>query len=240
MPKPPHSHRGGFSRRARHRFALSEPDAGSDVTWGVGAVSSRLSITASTLRTWERRYGVGPSFRTEGRAPPLHRARHRPGRADAPARRRGVSRRRTRPAWLDRSIVTPSTSRSATELNRKPAQLAAEDLGDAVLAAVVTGDHSRAEPAVRRPPAAGSGDRGLAGRPGADLAPDVVGERGRCGCRRCGIRGIGADRARAARPGGLRTARRTPATRTSCSLAACRRSRPSLSWSSRRPSSRPA
>lgn len=41
-------------------------DAGSDLTWGVGAVSSRLGVTASTLRTWERRYGIGPSHRTVG------------------------------------------------------------------------------------------------------------------------------------------------------------------------------
>lgn len=41
-------------------------DAGADVTWGVGAVSDRLGVAASTLRTWERRYGVGPSHRTHG------------------------------------------------------------------------------------------------------------------------------------------------------------------------------
>lgn len=39
---------------------------GADLTWSVGAVSSRLDITPSTLRTWERRYGVGPSHRTQG------------------------------------------------------------------------------------------------------------------------------------------------------------------------------
>ncbi len=41
-------------------------DAGPDVTWGVGAVSTRLGVAASTLRTWERRYGIGPSHRTQG------------------------------------------------------------------------------------------------------------------------------------------------------------------------------
>lgn len=35
-------------------------------TWGVGAVADRLEIAASTLRTWERRYRIGPSHRTEG------------------------------------------------------------------------------------------------------------------------------------------------------------------------------
>ena len=37
-----------------------------DLTWGVGAVSSRLGIASSTLRTWERRYAIGPSHRTTG------------------------------------------------------------------------------------------------------------------------------------------------------------------------------
>jgi DNA-binding transcriptional MerR regulator len=65
VAKPPHSHKEA-SITKRVDAAVGEPDAGSDLTWGVGAVSSRLSITASTLRTWERRYGVGPSFRTQG------------------------------------------------------------------------------------------------------------------------------------------------------------------------------
>lgn len=34
--------------------------------WGVGAVSRRLGIATPTLRTWDRRYGMGPSARTEG------------------------------------------------------------------------------------------------------------------------------------------------------------------------------
>ncbi|OUZ12503.1 hypothetical protein BHE97_02005 [Aeromicrobium sp. PE09-221] len=37
-----------------------------DVTWSVGMVSERLGISASTLRTWERRYGLGPTLRTSG------------------------------------------------------------------------------------------------------------------------------------------------------------------------------
>ncbi|MDO5671529.1 MAG: MerR family transcriptional regulator [Actinomycetaceae bacterium] len=32
----------------------------------VAAVASRLGVAASTLRTWDRRYGLGPSFRTLG------------------------------------------------------------------------------------------------------------------------------------------------------------------------------
>jgi MerR family transcriptional regulator, light-induced transcriptional regulator len=35
--------------------------------FGVGAVARRLGVAASTLRTWDRRYGIGPSRRSEGR-----------------------------------------------------------------------------------------------------------------------------------------------------------------------------
>src|SRR3954452_10314326 len=34
--------------------------------WPVGAVSERLGIAAPTLRSWDRRHGVGPSLRTAG------------------------------------------------------------------------------------------------------------------------------------------------------------------------------
>lgn len=34
--------------------------------WGVGAVSSMVGVATPTLRTWDRRYGLGPSRRTEG------------------------------------------------------------------------------------------------------------------------------------------------------------------------------
>ncbi len=34
--------------------------------FGVGAVARRLGVAASTLRTWDRRYGIGPSRRSEG------------------------------------------------------------------------------------------------------------------------------------------------------------------------------
>ncbi|MFY0409188.1 MerR family transcriptional regulator [Solicola sp. PLA-1-18] len=37
-----------------------------DLLWGVGAVATRLNLPPATLRTWERRYGVGPSERTQG------------------------------------------------------------------------------------------------------------------------------------------------------------------------------
>lgn len=44
--------------------AVAEDDGG--ILWGVGAVSRRLGITTATLRTWDRRYGLGPNKRTEG------------------------------------------------------------------------------------------------------------------------------------------------------------------------------
>lgn len=47
----------------------SESTPGSDAVgllWGVGAVALRLGIATATLRTWERRYGLGPSKRTDG------------------------------------------------------------------------------------------------------------------------------------------------------------------------------
>ena len=36
------------------------------IEWPVGVVADWLGIPASTLRTWERRYGLGPSERTRG------------------------------------------------------------------------------------------------------------------------------------------------------------------------------
>lgn len=44
----------------------SGSEASPEIGWGVGSVAARLGIAASTLRTWERRYDVGPSRRTAG------------------------------------------------------------------------------------------------------------------------------------------------------------------------------
>ena len=44
----------------------AESEAESEIGWGVGSVAARLGIAPSTLRTWERRYDVGPSRRTAG------------------------------------------------------------------------------------------------------------------------------------------------------------------------------
>lgn len=46
-----------------------DPEPGERVPelgWPVGAVSERLGIAAPTLRSWDRRHGVGPSLRTTG------------------------------------------------------------------------------------------------------------------------------------------------------------------------------
>ncbi|WP_067460215.1 MerR family transcriptional regulator [Actinomadura macra] len=40
--------------------------AGREAGLGVGAVAQRLGVAASTLRTWDRRYGIGPSGRSPG------------------------------------------------------------------------------------------------------------------------------------------------------------------------------
>jgi len=46
----------------------TEFDAGAvpRLGWPVGVVSERLGIAAPTLRSWDRRHGVGPSLRTSG------------------------------------------------------------------------------------------------------------------------------------------------------------------------------
>ena len=37
------------------------------LTWPVGVVAEKVGLPASTLRSWDRRYGIGPTLRTEGR-----------------------------------------------------------------------------------------------------------------------------------------------------------------------------
>lgn len=118
------------------------PDAGRDITWGVGAVSDRLAVAASTLRTWERRYGIGPSFRTLGG----HRRYTERDIDRVELMRRLVARG---VSAQDAARVVRSLDRDeldialADELDRKPVELAPEDLVDAVLAAVVTADQAR-------------------------------------------------------------------------------------------------
>ncbi|MEH3032591.1 MAG: MerR family transcriptional regulator [Aeromicrobium erythreum] len=42
------------------------PASTAGVVWSVGEVATALGVPASTLRTWERRYGLQPSVRTSG------------------------------------------------------------------------------------------------------------------------------------------------------------------------------
>lgn len=125
-PESPRRPVGGWSDVA---------DAGSDVTWGVGAVSDRVGVAASTLRTWERRYGVGPSHRTNGG----HRRYTEHDIASVELVRRMVAR----------GVSAQDAARVARELDRDGlvsalAQEAPSDasLGsiDALLAAATAGD----------------------------------------------------------------------------------------------------
>jgi DNA-binding transcriptional MerR regulator len=43
-----------------------DPAPAAELGWPVGAVAGRLGIAAPTLRSWDRRHGVGPSIRTGG------------------------------------------------------------------------------------------------------------------------------------------------------------------------------
>lgn len=52
----------------------SEPASSDEPTLPVAAVARRLGVAPATLRTWDRRYGVGPSAHTDGK----HR-RYAPG-----------------------------------------------------------------------------------------------------------------------------------------------------------------
>ncbi len=60
---------GAVDPSASALTTLGPPGQGREddaLAWPVGAVSERLGISAATLRTWDRRYGIGPSQRTEG------------------------------------------------------------------------------------------------------------------------------------------------------------------------------
>lgn len=45
---------------------MAEDGDPAPIVWNVGSVAERMGISPSTLRTWERRYGVGPTHRTAG------------------------------------------------------------------------------------------------------------------------------------------------------------------------------
>ncbi|MEU1277976.1 MerR family transcriptional regulator [Streptomyces sp. NPDC005805] len=45
----------------------SDTDADDALSLSTGAVARRLGVAATTLRSWERRYGIGPAVREDGR-----------------------------------------------------------------------------------------------------------------------------------------------------------------------------
>lgn len=116
--------------------------AGSDLTWSVGAVSTRLDVAPSTLRTWERRYGVGPSHRTQGGH---RRYTERDIERVELVRRlvgRGVSAQDA--ARVARSLGHDELVSALTEESSRDGHgLDSDDIVDAVLAATVTSDGRR-------------------------------------------------------------------------------------------------
>lgn len=50
-------------QRTEQRTEMNAPHG---LTRTVGAAARALGISAATLRTWDRRYGVGPAVRTRG------------------------------------------------------------------------------------------------------------------------------------------------------------------------------
>ena len=49
--------------REMNQHPAPEPvGRGAEPGWPIGAVAERLGIAAPTLRSWDRRHGVGPSI----------------------------------------------------------------------------------------------------------------------------------------------------------------------------------
>lgn len=137
VEKPSPSHEEP-TRAKEEEASVGDTDAGSDVTWGVGAVGTRLNIAASTLRTWERRYGVGPSFRTAGG----HRR----------YTERDIDRVELMRRLLSRGVSAQDAARVARAIDHEDLDVALreepdqgsstpDDTVEAVLAAVATGNH---------------------------------------------------------------------------------------------------
>ncbi|WP_404388470.1 MerR family transcriptional regulator [Humibacillus xanthopallidus] len=58
--------RGGSDDGHVGERGRAQPAAVPVLSWPVGAVAERLGVSTSTLRSWERRYGLGPTHRTGG------------------------------------------------------------------------------------------------------------------------------------------------------------------------------
>ena len=95
--------------------AVEEPVEGAEPMLPVAAVARRLGIAPATLRTWDRRYGIGPREHTSGR----HR-RYAPEdiarlelmqqallRGAAPAEAANYALRTAVPGYEDVEVVSP-------------------------------------------------------------------------------------------------------------------------------------
>src|SRR3954462_8293160 len=47
-------------------MAARASETGEEMRWSVAAVARALGVAPATLRTWDRRYGLGPSGHREG------------------------------------------------------------------------------------------------------------------------------------------------------------------------------
>ncbi|MDQ1586016.1 MAG: MerR family transcriptional regulator, light-induced transcriptional regulator [Actinomycetota bacterium] len=113
---------GNPDRRSKAAAGTEGPD-GIDVGLGVASVARRLGISPGTLRTWDRRYGVGPSDHESG----AHRRYAAADLARLTVMRRlmleGVSPSDAAAAALDADLGSPVASQplpSATPPERSP------------------------------------------------------------------------------------------------------------------------
>ena len=138
------------------------PDVSGASGLSVGRAAARIGVAASTLRTWERRYGLVAERPQLGRPPALHARRRRPAAARAPprARRRAAGR-------------AALLARTAGEAGSRGAAPGGPGPGRRVLA--VPGADARARGSPARPPRWTSTPRWRSSRPRSPV-------RGSSGC----------------------------------------------------------
>ncbi len=113
-------------------------DAALDVGLGVAAVARRLGMAGATLRTWDRRYGIGPSVHQSG----AHRRYYADDLARLVLMRRlipeGVTPAEAARAALraDVSTGSPSKARSRAQLRKRMPRVAAGRTGGGRVVAV--------------------------------------------------------------------------------------------------------
>ena len=100
------SGRAGAARRRRSQDASLTMEDVDEPRLTVSGAARRLGIAPATLRTWDRRYGVGPAEHTRGRHRTYSAAdmarlevmQHALVKGASPPRRRATPERRSRPA----------------------------------------------------------------------------------------------------------------------------------------------